>query len=144
MKSKIAVTFLFLFTISSIQAQNWLTDIKKAESIATKENKNIILVFEGSDWCAPCKKLNKEIWSTEEFKTYANDHYVMLLADFPKRKKNKLDSEQQHKNNVLAEKYNKHGYFPHVVVLNEKGDVLGRTGYKKVSPKEYIKILNSF
>ena len=47
-------------------------------------------------------------------------------------------------NKVLAEKYNTKGYFPLVVVLDSKGNVLGETGYKKVSPKKYVSILNTF
>ncbi len=141
---KIILIGIFFSTILSVNAQEWLTNFEEAKKIASAENRNIVLVFQGSDWCAPCIKLDKEIWSTDEFKNYAKEHFVMLQADFPRKKKNKLETSQQQKNNSLAEKYNKQGFFPHVVVLNEKGNVLGRTGYKKVSPSEYIKILNSF
>ena len=102
------------------------------------------MVFQGSDWCAPCIKLEQEIWSSDEFKSYAEDHFVLLKADFPKRKKNALVKEQQEANNHLAEVYNKQGFFPFVVVLDKEGKVLGETGYNKVEPKEYIKILTSF
>ena len=104
----------------------------------------IILVFQGSDWCAPCIKLDRDVWTTEEFKAYAKNHYVMLQADFPRRKSNALPEEQLNKNKVLAEKYNRNGVFPFVVVMNAKGKVLGETSYKKLSPKEYINELNAF
>jgi len=68
----------------------------------------------------------------------------MLKADFPRRKANQLDSEQVRKNTLLAEKYNPAGYFPFVVVLNSDGKVLGETGYKKVTPTEYIAQLKAF
>lgn len=125
-------------------SQTWLTDFEEAKIIAEKESKKIVLVFQGSDWCAPCMKLDKEIWSTEEFKTYAAENYVMLQADFPKRKANKLPEEQQQKNNALAEKYNQQGFFPHVVVLSASGKVLGKLGYEKTTPSAYIKKLDSF
>jgi len=48
-----------------------VTDFEQAKTVAAEENKKIILVFQGSDWCAPCTKLDKEIWSAEEFKNYA-------------------------------------------------------------------------
>ncbi len=144
MKKIVIISLLFFFTSFSINAQEWLTDLDQAKVISAKENKNIVLVFQGSDWCAPCIKLDKEIWSTNEFKNYAKEHFVMLQANFPRKKKNKLETLQQQKNNELAEKYNKQGFFPHVVVLNKKGNVLGRIGYKKVSPTEYIKLLASF
>ena len=104
----------------------------------------IILVFQGSDWCAPCIKLDREIWSTEVFKKYATENYVMLQADFPRRKKNALPEPQTKANAALAEKYNKQGYFPFVVVLDSNGKVLGESSYKKTTPENYIKELNAF
>ena len=144
MKTKLILLTFLMFSAYTINAQEWLIDIDQAKKEAVEKNQNIVLVFKGSDWCAPCMKLEREIFSSQEFKEYAKDHFVMLEADFPKRKKNKLDESQQEKNNRLAEEYNKRGFFPHVVVLNHDGKVLGRTGYKKTTPQEYIKILNSF
>ncbi|MDT0643099.1 thioredoxin family protein [Zunongwangia sp. F363] len=141
---KLIIIFIVLFSFQITAAQEWKTDFETAKKEAAKEDKPIVLVFQGSDWCAPCIKLTKEIWSTEEFKNYAQDHYVMLLADFPRRIKNALSEEQQAKNDKLAEKYNSRGYFPYVVILDEKGRVLGDAGYKKTTPKEYIAMLNSY
>lgn len=141
---KTLTTLLFLISLSVANAQIWNTDIATAKKTAQEQNRKIILVFQGSDWCAPCIKLEKEIWSSEEFKTYSNQHFVLLKADFPKKKANKLSKEQQDKNDLLAEKYNQNGYFPLVVVLDKTGKVLGTTGYKNLSPAEYIKLLSSF
>lgn len=143
MKTILSLLFL-LATITSVNAQDWITDFEKAKSIATEDSKTIVLVFQGSDWCGPCIKLDKEIWHTDEFKSYAKEHFVMLKADFPKRKKNALSEEQQAHNNNLAENYNKNGYFPYVVVLDSEGNILGSTGYKKSTPSAYIKLLESF
>ncbi|MEM5564885.1 thioredoxin family protein [Psychroserpens sp. AS72] len=143
MKSNILVTLLMLFSISTF-SQEWITDFETAKTSAKESHKKIVLVFQGSDWCAPCIKLDREIWATEAFKTYSKEHFVMLKADFPKRKKNALTEKQQAHNDKLAEAYNKNGYFPYVVVLDENGKVLGSTGYKKIVPTEYIKILESF
>ena len=138
----IAILATFLGLQESF-AQEWKTDFSAAQKQAMAENKTIILVFQGSDWCAPCIKLEKEVWSTDTFKTYAKDHFIMVKADFPKRKKNALSDEQQEANNKLAEKYNNKGYFPYVVVLDKNAKVLGNTGYLKKSPSEYIEVLNS-
>ncbi len=125
-------------------AQDWHTDFTEAKELAKIHNLPIVLVFQGSDWCAPCIKLDRAVWSTNEFKDYAKEHYVMLQADFPRRKKNALPVVQLGKNKVLAEKYNRQGIFPFVVVMNADGKVYGETSYKKLSPKEYITELNSF
>lgn len=139
-KTALLSFLLILFSVNVI-AQNWLADFDQAKAKATEGGKNILLVFSGSDWCAPCMKLDKFIWQSEEFKSFSKDHFVLLRADFPKQKKNKLTDAQQLNNEKLAEKYNPNGYFPLVVVLNKKGEMLGSTGYRNVSPDEYIKQL---
>ncbi len=141
---KALLFLIFIFSITSIQAQNWITDFTTAKEEAVKNNKPIILVFQGSDWCAPCIKLDREIWSTEIFKNYSKEHYIMLQADFPRKKKNKLSDKQTESNKQLAEIYNKQGFFPFVVVLDHEGNILGQTSYKKTTPENYIKELNSF
>ena len=144
MKKIILALIVMIIGINTTIAQEWQTDINVAKEIANKENMPIILVFQGSDWCAPCIKLDREIWSTDTFKKYAKEHYVMLKADFPRRKKNTLSETQTKKNAQLAEKYNKQGFFPFVVVLDSSGKVLGESSYKKTTPENYIKELNAF
>lgn len=124
-------------------AQEWIKDINLAKEIASKNKKPILLLFSGSDWCAPCMRLEKQIFATEEFKKYAAENYVLLKADFPQRKKNKLSKEQQIHNNKLAEKYNQNGNFPYIVVLNSSGKATGSLGYKNIEVKAYIKSINT-
>lgn len=142
---KVILSSFFAFSILLVNAQEWQTDLEAAKAIATEENKSIVLVFQGSDWCAPCIKLDKQIWSTQEFEAIAQSEFVMLKADFPRRRKNALANEQQTKNNKLAEIYNKKGFFPLVVVLDKEGKVLGETGYQKnTTPREYAELLSSY
>ena len=133
----------FLLFVQIGSAQMWLTDFGDAQSRASTEDKHIILVFQGSDWCAPCIRLDREVWSTAEFREYANTHYIMLKADFPRKKRNALPREQTTANAHLAERYNPQGIFPLVVVLNAEGEVLGKAGYNYKSPEAYIEWLNT-
>lgn len=139
---KIAVVFLFFITALG-NSQTWVTNIEEAKALAAKENKNILLVFSGSDWCAPCMKLEKVVWKSEEFKQEAENKWVLLRADFPKKKGNQLSAELTASNKKLAEKYNKGGNFPLVVMLDKTGKVIGMTGFKNVTAEEYIKMINS-
>jgi thioredoxin-related protein len=125
-------------------AQNWKSSYEEALSISKEENKPIVLVFAGSDWCAPCIKLERNIWQSEAFVSYSNEHYVLYKADFPRKKTNQLAADVKEQNNKLAETYNPKGHFPLVVLLNSNEKVLGNTGYNKLSPDEYISLLNSF
>lgn len=141
---KLLTIALVLGMSLNIFAQEWQLNLDKAKSIASQKNKNIILVFSGSDWCGPCIKLDKNIWETAEFQKAAEENWVLLRADFPRKKANRLSKEQTTTNEMLAEKYNPNGYFPLVLVLDDMGKVLGATGYKDFSPSEYIKHLQSF
>jgi len=136
--------FLTLFCSVLATAQDWHKDYYDALKQAKKEDKPIVLVFSGSDWCVPCKKLDKAIWTSEEFKNFSSENYVLYRADFPRKKVNQLPQEQLNQNKKLAERYNTKGYYPLVLVLDKSEQVLGKTGYQKIDPKAYIAILNSF
>jgi thioredoxin-related protein len=135
---------LFLGGLPFSNAQQWETDFDRAKALAAEKDLPIVLVFQGSDWCAPCIRLDREVWATETFRNYATSHFVMLKADFPRRKQNALPPAQAEANARLAELYNKNGIFPMVVVLDAQGKVKGRAGYERLSPEDYIQLLESF
>jgi thioredoxin-related protein len=141
MKKIIVLSLLFVATFG--YSQNWKTNLEEAKNQAANENKNILIVFSGSDWCAPCMKLEKIVWKSEAFKTEAEKKWVLVRADFPKKKGNQLSKDLTESNNLLAEKYNKGGSFPLVVLADKKGKVIGMTGFKNVSAEEYMKIINA-
>jgi thioredoxin-related protein len=135
---------ILLFFISSWSfSQNWKTNFDDAKREATKENKNILLVFAGSDWCGPCIKLDNVVWKSEAFKLESDKSWVIYKADFPKKKANQLPAALAEGNNKLAEKYNKNGSFPLVVLLDKTGKVMGMTGFKNISATEYIALIHS-
>lgn len=139
------ILFGLLVLVSNIGlAQDWQTDFEEAKKIAAEQDKNIIIVFSGSDWCAPCIKLDKNIWQSEAFKKEAAEEWVLVKANFPRKKANELSKEQTEHNRKLAEKYNIEGSFPLVVILDKNGKVLGKMGFKNVSPEEYIKMIHAF
>ena len=146
MKNNVLFFFLVMVLLLplSLLAQDWRTNWDDAKLEAEKENKKLILVFSGSDWCIPCIKLEKEVWENSTFNEYAKDNYVLFRADFPKRKKNKLDNVTQKRNDMLAAEYNPKGYFPFVVIMDSQGNVRGLLGYEKKSPKDYITRINQF
>lgn len=141
---KCKISFLFLLMTVFGYSQNWHTSFEEAKIKAEKENKNILLVFSGSDWCGPCMRLEKIVWKSPEFQIEADTNWVIYRADFPRKKINQLSPERAESNNKLAEKYNKHGSFPLVLLLDKKGKIIGSTGFKNASASEYIKLIHSF
>jgi thioredoxin-related protein len=124
--------FVTLFSIFALFSPGWGLDMEQAKTEAKAEHKLIFLYFSGSDWCGPCIKLKKDIYESEEFGAFANEHLVLVKADFPRQKKNQLDKKQTQHNEVLAEKYNNKGKFPFSVLINADGKVLKEwDGYPK-------------
>ena len=140
--NKLTVLIVCLFGTLSY-AQNWQTNFENAKTQAVRENKNILLVFSGSDWCAPCMKLDKVVWKSSEFQEESEKSWIIYKADFPKKKANQLPIELAAENKKIADKYNKDGSFPLVVLLDKNAKVIGITGFKNVSASDYIKTIHS-
>ena len=140
---KIIFAVLFLFSVV-VSCQDWQPTYAEALDCAKENDRPLLLVFSGSDWCAPCIKLDTSIWQSEDFKVYAKDNYVLYRADFPRKKENQLSKELTNQNNQLAERFNSKGHFPLVVILNMEEEVLGTTGYKKARPEEYVDHINTY
>lgn len=118
------LVFSILLSLSFLSAPLWQTDFKKAQEEALSGKKYILLNFSGSDWCAPCIKLKRDILDTDDFLGFASEKLVLVRADFPRLKKNQLQAKQLEQNEILAEKYNNEGKFPFTVLLDAKGHVI--------------------
>jgi len=143
---KILIITVFIFASIQLFAQaKSVNSLTNAMQKATQNNKSIMIVFSGSDWCIPCMHLEKEILNKPGFESFAKKKLVMLNADFPLKKKNKksISKTQQKYNEKLFEKYNPQGIFPLVVLLDHKGNVIDKTGYKKMTPTQYANYINS-
>ena len=108
----------------------WITNLEDGFKIAKKDNKHVFVLFTGSDWCPPCKKLHHDILESEQFEKFAKDNLVLIMLDFPRKKQNKLSPEQTKYNQNLSRKYHVRG-FPTVVMFNADGKELNRwVGYR--------------
>lgn len=145
MKTFIILVFLSCSFLSAIaqQESHWHLDFEVVKQIAREENKTILMSFAGSDWCKPCIKLTREVFETKEFQSYAQENLVLLLLDFPRLKKNAIPKDQVLHNEKLAEKYNRDGAFPLIVLTNQEGEEIGHTGYRTGGAEPFIKYLNT-
>jgi thioredoxin-related protein len=108
----------------------WITNLEDAYKIAKKENKHVFVLFTGSDWCPPCKKLHHDIFETEQFEKFAENNLILVELDFPRKKENKLSPEQTKYNQNLSRKFHVRG-FPSVIMFDANGKELNRwVGYR--------------
>lgn len=105
--------------------------------------KPVLIYFSGSDWCKPCILLSKEALETSKFMDYAEDNLVLVKADFPRLKKNRLSSDLQMHNESLAEKFNPEGEFPLLVIVDQNERVLYRSGYTQGGSEYYIEAIST-
>jgi len=107
---------------------DWQYNLETAKELANKEDKNILVYFTGSDWCAPCKVLKKDFFDTPAFSEAAKN-YILVYVDIP-RNQDLLSPEQMKQNKEVLAEHNKKGVFPLLKVLNGKGKALdGYSGY---------------
>ncbi|NGX58271.1 MAG: Disulfide bond reductase DsbH [Chlamydiae bacterium] len=132
---KFATFLICLFMVSSSYAAiQWQTDYPKSLQQAKAESKPVLLFFTGSDWCGWCKKLDKEVFQTNEFESAMGDKLVYVELDYPLSSNQDTKTKQQ--NEQLKNKHNIKGY-PTVILIDANEKVLGQTGYKAGGGKKY-------
>jgi len=77
------ILLLFVIQIGFSQEIQMITDWEEAKELAEKENKPILIILTGSEWCAPCKKMDKKVIANPEFQQYAKEHLIVFLIDLP-------------------------------------------------------------
>lgn len=126
----------FIALAVSAAAPGWTTDLAKAEAQAKTEDKLLLLYFTGSDFCPPCKELDKHVFSSEEFRKFATTNLVLVEFDFPLKKD--LPAELKQSNAAARKQFNAIG-FPTIVVLGPDGRELWRgESYDGESAKAFI------
>lgn len=135
---KLLTIFCLLLTVS-VSAQEWYQDFNAASIQSGKEDKNIFLLFSGSDWCIPCINLKKDVLESEVFKV-ASNHFVLMNADFPR--KAIKDKEIVTQNDDLAEKYNPNGVFPLIVIIDPNGEKIATLQYDRETPEQFLEKLD--
>jgi len=116
---------------------HWVADFDVAVKQAREEGKDLLIDFTGSDWCSWCIKLHDEVFSHEEFMSYATANYVLVALDYPRSDEAKARVPNPDRNRELASQYKVNG-FPTVLLMTPDGDVFGRTGYQPGGPEAYV------
>ena len=147
---KLFTLFLLMFTLtihSQTSTSNWYTDISLASEAAVTENKPMLILFTGSDWCSYCIRLQREVFNRESFTTWSKKNVILVEIDFPRYKEQPDSIVQQNK--LLQEQFGIQGY-PTVwfVSVNKIDDTivtkpLGQSGYIPGGPQSWIDNANS-
>jgi thiol:disulfide interchange protein len=120
----------------------WLVDLDEAYAISKKQGKPILANFTGSDWCGWCKKLDADVFSKPEFKTWAQKNVVLLEVDFPRHKQ--LPQKNMEQNAALQQALQIRGY-PTVYVFNmDKNPTTGQYNINTTGSTGYTPTVDQF
>lgn len=130
------VSFVHADNKAKVENGQWLKKLEDAQAVAKELDRNIYLLFTGSDWCPFCVKLQKGIFDDPYFKEYAKKNLVLVYIDFPRR--TELPYNVAKYNRSLANKYGIPG-LPTVVLTDAGGNALNTdSGYDGEKAKDHI------
>lgn len=99
-----------------------------------------LVVFEGSDWCMNCRRLEKNILSVSKTVNFLEKKKIEILrVDFPQRKK--MSNKQERKNESLAEQFEFSGKYPELVLAKKDGSNYRKIVYDNLSVLEFMTII---
>ena len=114
-------------------------DVEAAKKWAAEKQLPILLNFTGSDWCGWCKLMEKNVFTKPDWKSYAGEHIVMVLIDFP-RDQTAVPEKYKARNKSLKDQYGISGY-PTFVLLAPDGttEVARLKAGRNKTPESFIK-----
>ena len=129
---------------------------KQVQDKAKKENKSIFIdIF--ATWCAPCKMMDKQVYSNDSVGSYFSDHYISIKVQMDQTKQdNEFIKSWYLTADSIKKKYDI-TFYPTFIFLSKEGDILLKSvGYsstkefydlalKATNPKEnYVGLLRQF
>lgn len=151
---KYLILGLVFFAIHSIHAQiEWMSMNEALEAQKKKPKKIIADIY--TDWCAPCKLMDKNTFSNPDLASYVNTHFYPVK--FNAEGTEKVDyqgfeyTNPNYKPELKGKRNAQHFFanalkisaYPSVVFFDENSDVIGSlVGYKTVNELEmYLKMI---
>ncbi|MBR4354082.1 MAG: thioredoxin family protein [Kiritimatiellae bacterium] len=118
----------------------WMDDYYAALEQAQRENKWLLVVFSGSDWCGWCKVLADKVLSTERFQQAVKDRYILVYIDSP-RDKSVLSEKCREQNEDVGRLLKAGGGVPSVNIVSAEGvklKYLGGASHTGGGAEEYL------
>ena len=106
---------------------DWTTSFIEARSEASSAEKDLLLLFTGSDWCPPCMALEREVLDDPAFADPVASAFVPVLLDYPSSKPQPDATRRQ--NSMLQSRYQIQGY-PTLLLTDATGQVYAKAGYE--------------
>ena len=123
---------------------DWLEDFQAAKQAATRDNRDIVIFFDASDWCGYCKAMTREIFLQPSFRQKTKTKYVFVHVDSPRSPEAKAKVQDFDRNSHLQSDFGI-GSFPTIILTDRDGHVLGcQDGYLKGGADRFATLLTEW
>ena len=117
---------------SRVRGVHWWTNLEQAKARAKKDNKRILALFTGSDWCPPCRQFEATVAHDEQFAGIFANSFVFFKSDWLRN--TPQPRAMQAEVSRVGHKYGISRY-PTLKVLSADGEVLGDVKWTEVRSK---------
>lgn len=149
MKKFFTSIIIAIFAITSFATTETSDFFKDAQAKAKKENKMIMLVFSGVQWCPPCQMYDKYILKSSQFKSFAKSKLILIDIDMKRNreitvsvdgKEIKPEKKESFDKTIseLNQKYPHRGV-PYSVIIDDKGAIVfEQMGFPRKKPNQFV------
>ncbi|MFM7108597.1 MAG: thioredoxin family protein [Planctomycetaceae bacterium] len=124
---------------SAFAGDGWLTSYDAAMEAAREQQKPVLTIFTGSDWCPHCQTLEDQVLHTETFRAWASGRLVLLMIDLPKQG---ISAEERATRSRVCIKYGVRT-FPSAVLIDPQGSpITSQSGYLGQSADAWVATLD--
>jgi thiol-disulfide isomerase/thioredoxin len=123
-----------------IKLHRWQTDFDLAVNKSKLSKKDVLVYFGASDWCVPCKRMERGLLSEPEVLHYLGENFELVKLDFPRI--NQQSKTAKIKNNSMLKKYNPDENFPMLILFKDGKMVESWIGTVEKSATEFMTMLS--
>lgn len=122
--------------------ENWPQDIAEAQQLAKQQNKDLLLLFDGSDWSVNSKAMAAQVFAHPENWKRLSDRFVLVHIDFPKFPTAERRVRDAARNHQLLSRYFKNPAYPRTVLADAEARPYAlHIGYEASNPEKFISTL---
>ncbi len=107
----------------SIQPFRWSHTLAEAQARSVKENRPILALFTGPDWCGPCQQLEAAVLNTSNFKRLGRKKYIPLKIALYRNTYQSAQAKAEY--NRLSSEYNISAV-PSFVIIDAEGNITAK------------------
>jgi thioredoxin-related protein len=123
----------------------WLQDFDRARRQARDEGKDVLLLFDSSDWSEYSQALAREVFARPDLWRGLTEHFVPVHIDFPEYPRASRRVQDPRRNEALQARFFKHPAYPRVVLSDADGRPYAcEMGYEEGSAERYVAKLESY